>query len=282
MGSARFASVRDTWQVHLWVVLASAGWSLMAMGGMPSHQPRHGVNAGGPGVIAPAAPPKSTEMARGGSVDPVPGAGPDWFTKVQETIRKDEYQITWSDLTGLRDLPSAYQAPNRAQGFRTYFTDTGLKVVPRGQENPAWEWTLGIGDPKPQTPYVSAARAEYRTSRATLAAENAPRGLVLTWTVITAPQQDAEATPKRTILASLHSGGSLVASLAGDARSLDLRLPHGGMSGLHLGSLRATDAHGKALDVLIAGPIPGQSGLALVTSEESSAFPHPHRLRAED
>src|SRR5262245_22389860 len=55
----------------------------------------------------------------------------DWLTSVQNDIQRSEYAITWQDQTYLSDVAAAYQAPNRVQNLRTYFTDSGIRVIPR-------------------------------------------------------------------------------------------------------------------------------------------------------
>jgi hypothetical protein len=67
-----------------------------------------------------------------------------WLTKVEADIRQSEYQITWQDQTYLSDLSQAYQAPNRAHNLRTYFTSTGIRVIPRTEIEPSWEWALDL------------------------------------------------------------------------------------------------------------------------------------------
>ena len=61
------------------------------------------------------------------------GADADWWSAVQENIRRSEYQVTWQEQTYLDDVPAAYQAPNRAEGpFRGGLydpvLDDGVKV----------------------------------------------------------------------------------------------------------------------------------------------------------
>jgi hypothetical protein len=84
----------------------------------------------------------------------IPG---DWWAKVQHDIQQSEYHITWQEQTAMAD-PSAsprhapaaaYQAPNRAHSFRTYFTPDGVRLVPRTQEgeggnSSVWEWGLKL------------------------------------------------------------------------------------------------------------------------------------------
>lgn len=57
--------------------------------------------------------------------------GPDWLASVDKTIQEMEYEITWQADASAAGLPPAYQAPNRAQNLRTYFTRNGLVVAPR-------------------------------------------------------------------------------------------------------------------------------------------------------
>ena len=76
---------------------------------------------------------------------------PDWWKQAQKYIRHSEYNVTWQKKTVLPDISCAWQAPNRAHGFRTYFNENGFRIVPRTGDTHAWEWGLdltgyGIGD----------------------------------------------------------------------------------------------------------------------------------------
>jgi hypothetical protein len=72
----------------------------------------------------------------------------DWWAKVQESIRRQEYHVTWQDHTYLPDVPAAYQAPNRLHNLRAYFTPEGPVVIPRvwpeGTEALPWRWELRL------------------------------------------------------------------------------------------------------------------------------------------
>ncbi|MFQ5720366.1 MAG: hypothetical protein ACE5IK_12530 [Acidobacteriota bacterium] len=46
----------------------------------------------------------------------------DWWRRARREITASEYQSTWQSQTRFDDLKAAWQAPDRAQGFRTYFT----------------------------------------------------------------------------------------------------------------------------------------------------------------
>jgi hypothetical protein len=76
---------------------------------------------------------------------PLPsGVQADWWSQVQADIQKEEYNISWKDETVLPGLKGAWQAPNRAQGFRTCFTEEGIRVVPLAEGEPSWEWGLSL------------------------------------------------------------------------------------------------------------------------------------------
>jgi len=82
-----------------------------------------------PALIEPAAPSVS-EMSQ------------DWWGEVQARLAAEEYFVTWQEITYLPEIAAAYQAPNRAQDLRTYFTPAGVVVIPRtGYEGrPPWRW----------------------------------------------------------------------------------------------------------------------------------------------
>jgi len=69
---------------------------------------------------------------------PAVGSGPGiddpggaWLSEVEGRIARAEYEITWQTATVPENLAASWHAPNRAQGFRTYFTEAGIRVVPR-------------------------------------------------------------------------------------------------------------------------------------------------------
>ena len=114
------------------------------------------------------------------------GASAGWWASVQGDIGRSEYQVTWQDHTYLPDLPSAYQAPNRAQNLRTYFTPTGIRAVPRTGDSAAWEWGLTLtgygyeGAIQPVAPATLSSdgnRVEYRRGGLTEWYVNDERGL---------------------------------------------------------------------------------------------------------
>ena len=76
------------------------------------------------------------------------GGDADWWSAVQEHIRTSEYHVTWQEQTYLEDVTAAYQAPNRAENLRTYFTREGPIVIPRlwadEGTTPPWRWEVRL------------------------------------------------------------------------------------------------------------------------------------------
>ena len=123
----------------------------------------------------------------------------DWWAAVQADIAQAEYAVTWQEQTYLADLPAAYQAPNRAQGLRMYFSTTGATVIPRewpeGATEPPWRLDLRLdawgraGDMQ-QVEASSELGGAPRTTRPADWAEAAPQ--------TTRPADWAEAAPQTT------------------------------------------------------------------------------------
>jgi hypothetical protein len=72
-----------------------------------------------------------------------PGTDSGWWGNVQEDIKRSEYHVTWQDHISIPGFESGYQA-HRANNLRTYFTDEGIRIVPRTGDKPEWEWGLSL------------------------------------------------------------------------------------------------------------------------------------------
>lgn len=77
---------------------------------------------------------------------PAYAGNPDWLSDVEADIRASEYHITWQDRIALSDLEEAWQSPNRAHNFRIYYTETGIRVIPRTGAETSWEWVLAYNN----------------------------------------------------------------------------------------------------------------------------------------
>lgn len=82
------------------------------------------------------------------ALDTVPAspAASAWLQTVQKDIRQTEYHVTRQDSPAAGETSAAYQAPNRAQNFRTYFLEDSIRLHPRivDSTQPAWEWGLRL------------------------------------------------------------------------------------------------------------------------------------------
>lgn len=67
-----------------------------------------------------------------------------WWATVQKNIRQSEYHITWQKKTCLKEINAAWQAPNRAQNLRTYFTPAGIRVIFRDSKKVDWQWGVEV------------------------------------------------------------------------------------------------------------------------------------------
>jgi len=97
-------------------------------------------------------------MAGPASAEDIPD---DWWAQVQEDIRQSEYHITWQEHSALPGLDAAYQAPNRAQNLRFYFTGDGIRVIPRTGDA-AWELGMSVRDAGPAELVAQARRIAYQ------------------------------------------------------------------------------------------------------------------------
>ena len=64
----------------------------------------------------------------------------DWWTAVQEDIRKSEYDVIWQEYVHIPDISAAYKAPNRAHNLRTYFMPDSIMITPRTSA----DWVFGL------------------------------------------------------------------------------------------------------------------------------------------
>ena len=136
---------------------------------------------------------------------PVAAADPS-RTDVQQIERETqdlEYQLSWQVAPQLKGVESAWQAANRAQGMRSFFTDDGLRVLPR-LESQAAHWQVGfslIGYGRDSwitgldsaDLVVDEKRIDYRRGRVTEWYVNEPRGLEQGFDLEAPPRETAEA-----------------------------------------------------------------------------------------
>ncbi|MCJ7739318.1 MAG: FG-GAP-like repeat-containing protein [Anaerolineae bacterium] len=234
----------------------------------------------------PLAPPPTPPIETSSPAQPdSPAVPPDWWTAVQADIAQAEYAVTWQDQTYLADLPAAYQAPNRAQGLRTYFTTTGPTIIPRewpeGAIEPPWRLDLHLdtwGRLGAMRPVETAAPEAAASEAAALGAVddrvaypagpleawylNEPEGLAMGLRLEAAPEGDAD-LPVRVAVAW---GGSATAEGADGAAVFSG--PDGAV--VRLGAPTARDATGRLLDARLS-----VEGAVLVVEVDDAGATYP-------
>ena len=211
---------------------------------------------------------------------------------VQRQIAAEEYRVSWQGRTGLEEPDAAWQAPNRAHGFRTYFTGEGIRLVPRTESEPSWSWELqltGYGrgtlvwpvtgaEPRPE-----GSRVDYWRGRIVEWYVNEPRGLEQGFT-LWAPPEDAGpagAEPATTVAPGrpraayleLALSGTLQPAPGGDGQAIDFGTGRG-IHVLRYAGLEVTDATGRTLASWMELPAtPGRPKIRLVFEDEEAVYP---------
>ncbi len=272
-------------------------------------QARHLMPAALPGLLLAAglsvsqpfgASPGGSGSSGAGSRDASAGAG-SWWQLAGRALGDSEYDVTWQEKTSLADLPRAWQAPNRAQHFRSYFGDSGIRVIPREAGRPAWEWGLflaGIGRGEGRVPAGAAVlvpeenRIEYRREKITEEYRNEPRGIRQRFTLALPPEErgihagespGAAAAPagagtapgakEGPLLVVMTLGGTLSAFPASDGLGIDFTAA-GGSRVLRYAGPEARDAAGRKLPARMETFIEGTlRGIRLVVEDREAAYP---------
>ena len=204
-----------------------------------------------------------------------PGASDTWWSEIERGIAEAEYQITWQVHA------TSWQAPNRAQGFRTYFTDAGIRVVPREQAG-AWEWSLALsrwGRPSSTQPMdvprirVNETRIEFDRGGIVEWYVNDRRGLEQGFTLEAPPAVAGDDTSPRVHL-DLALGGTLNPAIAVGGQAIDFVTPEGAKV-LHYAALTVRDASGRELKAWMEGfSGPGTlRGIRIVFEDDGATYP---------
>ena len=193
-----------------------------------------------------------------------PGVSHDWWSTIQQNLREEEYQISPA-FSGKNAL---YQAPNRAQGFRSLFSEKGVRVVPRTEEKPSWEWGLELvqkaegGRLKAE---VTATGNRIEIDRGDIKEwyVNSPEGLEQGFTVNT----PLDNTGKLHI--DIKLTGNLRPKFAEDGQAIDF-YGSGSLSVLNYSKLKATDAGGTILPSRFEGI---NGGIRIVVEDTGALYP---------
>ncbi len=217
---------------------------------------------------------------------------PGWLDEVQRDVGQREYHVTWQDKISLPDLESGWHAPNRAQGFRTYFAESGIRVVPRTEETPSWEWGLswvgyGRGGTSWRVPGATLSpedhRIVYRRGALEESYENSARGLKQGFVLPFPPEELAAGVGFTVTLRARDAAqlvhvdlalmGNLSPVISEDGQSVDF-VTATGIRAVHYSELRVTDARGLEVRAWIEGlSNDGLRAITLVLDPSEAVWP---------
>jgi FG-GAP repeat protein len=209
-----------------------------------------------------------------------PTANPSgWQQQVQQDLAAKEYDVSWQANAVVDEVGPAWHAPNRAQGFRTYFTPEGMRVVPRTDKTASWRWGLsltgyGYGQ---STPAVAAASlhpsghaVEYRRGAFTERYENTSEGLEQLFIL---PVPSGQARQDGDLYLDFGLWGDLSPRVSEDRQSIDF-VTSSGAPALRYARLKATDARGEILASWMEGLArENRRGIRLVVDARNAVFP---------
>ena len=173
-----------------------------------------------------------------------------WWTTVQKNIQEQEYYVTYQKDTLLSDLSEAYHAANRAQNLRTYFTQDGIRVIPRTKEDPSWQVGLLLEGycrgntttllPQKAKPEVDNQRITFDRGAVAEWYENRPEGLEQGFTIHERPKGEGEFN------LILRVNGDLYPVLSDDGQAIDFYSASGTRT-LHYSHLYVIDSQERML-----------------------------------
>jgi hypothetical protein len=203
--------------------------------------------------------------------------------EIGEDLAAREYWISWQDQTQLDEIAAAWQAPNRAQGFRTYFTADGFHMVPRTTRRPEWVWGLSLEaygrgsgsqpvEPVRLTPNENGIELDRRGIVEWFV--NRPQGLKHGLIVHEPPDGDPDPTDHtRPVHLDFKVTGSLVPVVEPDGQSIRFE----GQSGLgvvYYGGLEVWDALDRALPARMeAYFLSDASMIRLLVDDREAVYP---------
>jgi len=232
------------------------------------------------GAAPAAALPPAAETTKPGPPDPPRSISGDWWSRVQADLRMSEYRVNWQEKTPLPDGQAAYQAPNRAQDLRTFFTAEGVWWVPRTAKA---SWQVGltltsmgagrrsapVGEAQPE---AKGNRVEYQRAEIIEWYVNDQRGVEQGFTVARRPIETEAQEPLRLVLSV---SGNARPRLSQDGRAVEF-LASGGVLALRYADLVVVDARGQELASRMelsecAGE--GRCAVHLVVDDAGAAYP---------
>ena len=209
-----------------------------------------------------------------------------WWNEARAALLDAEYRVSWreapsaaEDAPGEGPLAEGWQAPNRANGFRTWFGESGIRVEPR--EPGEGEWSFGlrfvsVGRSGPALPSAAGTTSVedkcVRFDRGGLVEwyVNDARGLEQGFDLLAAPAP-VEGDPL--VMVRLELTGDLEPRLAHAGRAIDL-VGRDGVAILRYGELVVRDARGEELPAWMGlETVSGRRALVLVFDDAGATYP---------
>ncbi len=203
---------------------------------------------------------------------PLPeGVSQGWYATVQKDIAANEYHLSPPSDSS----KGLYQAPNRAQGFRSLFTEKGVKLCPREGKEDSWQWGLEAivpSDLERRIKKESLKKTKIQTSENKIEFDrgwlkewfvNSPEGLEQGFTVEKKFNKDTKLNIDMKLTGSLHP------RFANDGQSIDF-YDNGSVAVLTYSKLKVTDSTGQVLPAKFVG-VPG--AIRIEVDDSKAVYP---------
>ena len=198
-------------------------------------------------------------------------ASAEWWGHAQRDIEAREYEISWQEGGEAVGFGSSWQAPNRAQNLRTYFTPAGPRAVRRAAVRQEWTWGMelvcvnGKAAPALETTRAEGNRFEYvRAGGITEWYVNDAKGLEQGFTLAERPDGDG------LVVLEVATHGNLLGGMMPDGETAEF-LTVDGVGIIHFGGLKAWDAAGTEL----AGrmEMDGKARIRMTVDAKNAVYP---------
>ncbi|UCF68218.1 MAG: VCBS repeat-containing protein, partial [Acidobacteriota bacterium] len=207
------------------------------------------------------------------SDDPAPAPPPD----------PAAYVVQWASAP---DGIAGHSADNPAHGFRTWFSENGIRVVPRAPTTSSWQLGMRIvrwgdaEDPReiaPGSVITGGQRVEISRRGMTEWYLNDSRGLEQGFTIAKPPRQkQPDERAPATLVLEFGLDGDLAAMLDDAGQTVHFTVPGQQLARLSYGYLQVTDRNGERLPSrfeLSADPETATRILRIVIEAEGAAYP---------
>lgn len=198
------------------------------------------------------------------------GVSEDWWSKIRANISGEEYRVS----PGAPEKGALFSAANRAQGFRSYFTEKGVRLVPRTEEKPSWEWGLEFvwraeDSSRKAEMTVQENRIEINRGDITEWYVNDEKGLEQGFTISKRESAGAINESPGTLNIDMRLTGNLHPRFAEDGQSVDL-YGRGNIAVLTYSGLKAFDSAGTVLPSRFEA-ISG--GIRIIVDDSAAVYP---------